>query len=100
MLVSGNGAPEVCADNLLKLRRGEVPMDRIRGIDAALIDAPISESADEISADAEWVLETWEPRIEVNEVIAGWETETGRVSIKADISVSVAEDEEEDGEDE
>ena len=56
MLASNNGDPRQCAANLLKLTRGENPYDRIKGIDAAITDA---------IAEAEWVLDTYEPRVEV-----------------------------------
>ena len=38
MKASGNAAPETCVQNLLKTIRGEVPYDRIKGIDRTLID--------------------------------------------------------------
>ena len=37
MRAKGNGRPEVCATNLLKITRGEVSYDRIRGRDGALV---------------------------------------------------------------
>jgi len=57
----GNGTPEVCASNLLRIVRGEVPYDRVKGRDGALIDQP--NATDEALADAEWVLENYEPRV-------------------------------------
>lgn len=65
MKAHGNGTPETCARNLLRIVRGEVPYDRVRGVDGALIDGP--SSAEDAAADAEWVLETYEPRVEVEE---------------------------------
>lgn len=62
MKANGNGRPEVCASNLLKITRGEVAYDRIRGRDGAIIDQP--NATDEAAADAEWVLETYEPRVD------------------------------------
>ena len=61
MRASGNGSPEVCAANLLRIVRGEVAYDRVRGVDGTLIDKP--NATDEAVADAEWVLETFEPRV-------------------------------------
>lgn len=58
----GNGATEVCANNLLQLVRGEVPFDRIRGLDPALIDKPISSVRPDIEMGAEWIIENYEPR--------------------------------------
>ena len=66
MKAKGNGRPAVCADNLLKITRGEVPYERIKGLDPRLIDRPFGVVEAEIQQDAEWLLETYEPRVEVN----------------------------------
>lgn len=63
MKAHGNGTPETCASNLLHIVRGEVPFDRVRGRDGSLVDLP--NATDDVIADAEWVLETYEPRVEV-----------------------------------
>ena len=63
MKAHGNGTPETCASNLLRIVRGEVPYDRVRGRDGALIDQP--NATDEAVADAEWLLENYEPRVEL-----------------------------------
>lgn len=63
MKANGNGNPETCASNLLLIVRGEVPFDRVRGVDPAYIDQP--NASEDALADAEWVLETYEPRVEV-----------------------------------
>lgn len=68
MKAHGNGTPETCASNLLRIVRGEVPFDRVRGRDGALIDQP--NATDEAIADAEWLLETYEPRVAVESVEA------------------------------
>ena len=68
MKASGNGNPETCASNLLRIVRGEVPYDRVRGRDGALIDQP--NAADEAMADAEWLLGAYEPRVEIAGVSA------------------------------
>ena len=59
MRASGNGSPEVCAANLLRIVRGEVAYDRVRGVDGTLIDKPNA---------TEWVLETFEPRVESDSI--------------------------------
>ena len=69
MRASGNGRPDVCAANLLRISRGEVPFDRVRGLSAALIDAPVARYED-AAADAEWVLTTYEPRADVEKVLS------------------------------
>ncbi len=66
MRSTGNSSPDVCASNLLRIVRGEVPYDRVRGRDGRLIDQP--NVTDEAQADAEWLLETYEPRVTVDNV--------------------------------
>lgn len=63
MKANGNGNPETCASNLLRIVRGEVPFDRVRGRDGSLVDQP-NATAD-AAADAEWLLNTYEPRVTV-----------------------------------
>ena len=66
MKAHGNGRPETCASNLLRIVRGEVPYDRVRGRDSALVDQP--NATDEALADAEWVLQTYEPRVDIESI--------------------------------
>lgn len=70
MKAHGNGNPETCASNLLRIVRGEVPYDRVRGRNSALADQP--NASDDAIADAEWLIGTYEPRVtaESVEVIA------------------------------
>ena len=66
MKAYGNGNPETCASNLLRIVRGEVPFDRVRGRDGALIDQP--NATEEAAADVEWLLENYEPRVEMESI--------------------------------
>jgi len=66
MKASGNGLPETCALNLLRIVRGEVPFDRVRGVDGTLIDR--ANVTAEFQADIEWLLETYEPRVEIESI--------------------------------
>lgn len=68
MKAHGNGRPETCASNLLRIVRGEVPYDRVRGRDSTLVDQP--NATDEALADAEWVLQTYEPRVDIESMEA------------------------------
>lgn len=87
MRAYGNSRPDVCADNLLKITRGEVPFERTKGLDPRLIDRPLSAVEAEIQQDAEWVLETYEPRVEVNAIIVTPSAETvGGFYVTADIN--------------
>ncbi len=66
MKASGNAAPETCVQNLLKTIRGEVPYERIKGIDRTLIDKPSGTAANDLAADVEFVVETYEPRVRLS----------------------------------
>ena len=68
MRASGNGSAQRCAENLLATVRGEVPYDRLKGLDARVVDKPYNEAQSLIQQDAEWVLETYEPRGTVKEI--------------------------------
>ena len=88
MKASGNGTPEQCAVNLLLITRGEVPYDRIKGRDAALVDAPTTVSAAQAEADAEWLLSTYEPRMVVDGIdISATMASVGDLGVNANISV-------------
>ncbi len=77
MRASGNGDKHVCVNNLLAIVRGEVPYDRIRGLDARNMDRPAAEAAPEIQQDAKWLLSTYEPRAAVQEVTVTADPESG-----------------------
>lgn len=68
MRASGNGSAQRCAENLLATVRGEVPYDRLKGLDARVMDKPYNEAQSLIQQDAEWVLDTYEPRGTVKEI--------------------------------
>ena len=84
----GNGDPQTCAENLLKTSRYSVPYERIKGIDGDLIDGRADTSAAEMAADAEWLLETYEPRVKVNTIEANDPGGVGDFGITADISIN------------
>lgn len=87
MRATGNGTPGVCANNLLQITRGEVPFDRVKGLDPRLIDRPFGIAAAEIQQDAEWLLETYEPRVDINSInIEPSEASTGGFNVTADIN--------------
>ena len=68
MRASGNGTPSVCADNLLKIVRGEVPFERVKGLDPRLIDRPMVEVDAALQRDADWLISTYEPRATVDRI--------------------------------
>lgn len=77
MLAYGNGTPSACANNLLKLARGEVPYERVKGLDPAIIGKPISAVRAEIEAGADFLIENYEPRVTFHGVNIQEPGETG-----------------------
>lgn len=92
MLASGNGAPQQCADNLLRTPRFSVPYERIKGINGALVDTPAASASAEMAADAEWLLEIYEPRVRVNSIEVTNPEGVGDFGIVADLSINIEED--------
>lgn len=68
MRAAGNGSADVCVSNLLRTTRGEVPFERVKGLDPRVIDRPLSEAESSIRQDAEWLISTYEPRVMVNSI--------------------------------
>ena len=86
MKASGNGTPQTCVQNLLKTTRGEVPYERIKGIDRSLIDQPSETAAPELAAEVEFVVETYEPRVKLTDVeLVALDAEVGGFEINASI---------------
>lgn len=67
MLSKNNSSPEICARNLLKITRGEVPYERSKGISLST-DKSATVAAPSAALDAEIVLSEYEPRINVESV--------------------------------
>lgn len=82
MKSSGNGKPAVCADNLTKISRGEVPYDRIRGVKfSELIGDGIMKSSD-LADDISWMVGTYEPRVSVESVeVTAEDAANGRLNV-------------------
>ncbi len=69
MLANGNSRPEICAFNLLRTVRGEIPLSRMKGIDRNVIDAPENaKTSSGFKADAAWVIKTYEPRAAAGDI--------------------------------
>lgn len=86
MKASGNAAPGTCAQNLLKTIRGEVPYERIKGIDRTLIDKPSGTAANDLAADVEFVVETYEPRVRLSSSdLVALVAQTGDFELRASI---------------
>ena len=86
MRASGNGAPQVCVNNLLQIARGEVPYERVKGLDPRLVDRPITTADLELRQDAEWLVDTYEPRAELKNIaVTQNAVADGGFSVTADI---------------
>ena len=86
MKASGNGTPQTCVQNLLKTTRGEVPYERIKGIDRSLIDQPSETAASELAAEVEFVVETYEPRVRLSSSdLVALVAQTGDFELRASI---------------
>lgn len=72
MKSTGNGTPQTCLTNLLRMRRGEVRLDYLRGIDPSITDKPITEAIPLLRADGYWLAANYEPRL----VLDGIDTAT------------------------
>lgn len=91
MKAKGNSRPELCAANLLRITRGEVPYERTKGMSIANIDSPATRAGSDAAADAVWLLENYEPRIDVDSVNTEAITaETGDFLLNADIIINQA----------
>lgn len=87
MKASGNGDVNVCVANLLRTFRGEVPFERVKGLDPRLIDRPAGDAEIEVQQDATWLIEAYEPRAIVNGItIADDEAASGGFVVQANIT--------------
>lgn len=68
MLGKGNGEPMQCVSNLLRMTRGECVYDRIKGMDPELIDMNSDIAMPLMAAEAKWLIQTYEPRVDVNSI--------------------------------
>lgn len=68
MLSSGNADPDICVGNLLRTKRYEVPFERLKGLSPRIVDMPKDEADQEMIDDAEWLIETYEPRVDIEEI--------------------------------
>lgn len=87
MKASGNGLKQTCVQNLLAIVRGEVCFDRLRGLDAGVIDRPGADAVADLRQDALWMLKTYEPRAMVQSVEVNQDTVAeGNFGVTANIT--------------
>lgn len=86
MRAKGNGTPQVCVNNLLRLFRGEVPYERVKGLDPRMIDRPSVAASGQLQQDADWLIETYEPRASVKGInVTQSDAINGSYSVTAEI---------------
>lgn len=84
---SGNGDVALCAENLLRIFRGENPYERIKGIDARSLDKPVLDAEAEILQDAEFCIENYEPRAQIDSLdVYGLDRERGDFRVVAAVT--------------
>lgn len=87
MKAKGNGNPAVCAANLLRLFQGEVPYERVKGLDPRIIDLPANEARIAAQQSADWLLDTYEPRVDVKSIeIQAADGVNGGYSVTAEVA--------------
>lgn len=83
----GNGDVALCAENLLRIFRGENPYERIKGIDARSLDKPALDAEAEILQDAEFCIENYEPRAQIDSLdVYGLDRERGDFRVVASVT--------------
>lgn len=91
MLSSGNSNVDVCVNNLLKISRGEVPYERLKGVCFSQLDGPATTAGQEIVEDIQWMLAIYEPRAKIESVeLVPDDAQNGQFTIRANISTQGA----------
>ena len=86
MRAKGNGAPQVCVNNLLGLFRGEVPYERVKGLDPRMYDKPFITADTQLRQDADWLIDTYEPRASIKAIhVTQSDTANGGFIITAEL---------------
>ncbi len=86
MKASGNGTPQQCVANLVNLFQYEVPFARLKGMDPSIVDLPTDEAEVTAKNHVSWLIETYEPRVTLNDVEISY-TEGNRMVINPDVTV-------------
>lgn len=87
MKSKGNGTPQQCISNLLHLYQYEVHHARLKGMDPSIIDMPQEDAEITAKNHASWLVETYEPRVTVNDIKISY-SESGTMIITPDVIVN------------
>ena len=86
MIAKGNGAPQICVNNLLRLFRGQVPYERVKGLDPRMYDKPFIAADIQLRQDADWLIDTYEPRASIKAItVTQSNTAEGGFTITAEL---------------
>ena len=86
MRAHGNGTPQVCANNLLQLFRGEIPYERVKGLNPRMYDRPFTAANSQLRQDADWLIDTYEPRATIKSItVAQSDAIMGGFAVTAEI---------------
>lgn len=87
MKARGNGAVPLCVENLMRIYRGENPYERLKGLNARIIDRPALDAEAEVLQDAEWCINTYEPRAQIGSLgVRGIDGTNGDFRVEATVS--------------
>ncbi|MCR5337617.1 MAG: hypothetical protein K6E75_03575 [Lachnospiraceae bacterium] len=92
MIGFGNQDVDACISNLLKTEEGEVPFSRQKGLTPGILDLPSTEVEQAIRESADENIDTYEPRVDSDDV----ELDITMIGGQASIKVTVTESEEEE----
>ena len=87
MKAKGNGSAQQCVANLLNLYQYEVPYARLKGMDPSIIDLPKEEAEVNAKNHASWLIETYEPRVTINDITVSY-AKDNKMVITPDITVN------------
>lgn len=68
MIEKGNGNRILCFKNLLRTIRGEVPLERLQGLNREFFDAPAGTVTPRLKADISQQIAWYEPRVDVAQI--------------------------------
>lgn len=87
MIGKGNSGIRLCVQNLMRMYKGEVPYERLKGLNPRLIDKPFAEAEPKIRHDAEQLIGAYEPRATTRGItVTSNDAAGGGFVVAADIS--------------
>ncbi len=87
MKAKGNGTPQQCIANLLKLFQFEVPYARLKGMTTEIIDMPPNEAISIAKNHAAWLISNYEPRVDVQDISVNID-ENGKLLVNPEIIIN------------